>query len=192
MRLAPTAVVVVIMSQFATEAPGRDLALSDPGQSRVWMSAVPAWWSPQCSGAGATTVEQVEIILAAGAVICDDAGRVLLVQRGREPQRGRWSVPGGKVEPGETLEQAAAREALEETGLRVRIGVVLWWLPIRAGDGRVYEVHDFVATVTGGTLIPGDDAADALWVGRTELATLPLTTDLAIYLACAGLPCPGT
>jgi 8-oxo-dGTP diphosphatase len=71
-------------------------------------------------------VGQVETILAASAVICDEAGRVLLVLRGRDPQRGRWSVPGGKVEPGETLEQAATREALEETGLQVRIGPELW------------------------------------------------------------------
>ncbi|MDI3331655.1 MAG: NUDIX domain-containing protein [Micrococcus sp.] len=135
----------------------------------------------------------METILAAGTVISDDAGRVLLVLRGREPQRGRWSVPGGKVEPGETLEQAAAREALEETGLQVRIGRELWCLAIPLGDGRVvYEVHDFAATVTGGALVPGGDAADARWVGRGELATLPLTTDLAVYLAGAGFPRPGT
>jgi 8-oxo-dGTP diphosphatase len=137
-------------------------------------------------------VGEVETILAASAVICDEAGRVLLMLRGREPQRGRWSVPGGKVEPGETLEQAAAREALEETGLRVRIGQELWWLTVPVGDGRIYEVHDFAATITGGTLVPGDDAADARWVGWAELATLPLTTDLAAYLARAGLPRPGT
>lgn len=134
----------------------------------------------------------METLLAASVVICDEAGRVLLMLRGREPQRGRWSVPGGRVEPGETLEQAAAREALEETGLRVRIGQELWWLTVSADDGRIYEVHDFAATVTGGTLVPGDDAADARWVGRAELATLPLTTDLAVYLARAGLPRPGT
>ncbi|QCU76903.1 NUDIX domain-containing protein [Citricoccus sp. SGAir0253] len=134
----------------------------------------------------------METILAAGAVISDEAGRVLLVLRGREPQRGRWSVPGGRVEPGETLEQAAAREALEETGLRVRVGRELWWLRIPTGDGRAYEVHDFAATVAGGTLVPGDDADDARWVGAAALGTLPLTTDLAAYLARAGVPRPGT
>ena len=62
-------------------------------------------------------------IPAAGAVITDAAGRVLLVLRGHEPQSGRWSIPGGHVEPGETPAEAAAREALEETGLTVRIPV---------------------------------------------------------------------
>ncbi len=126
-------------------------------------------------------------MLAAGAVVRDDDGRVLLVLRARDPSRGRWSIPGGRVEPGETLEQAAAREVLEETGLRVAVGAELWQLTIPAGDGREFEVHDFAATVVDGTLIPGDDAADARWVRADELAALPLTADLATYLARAGI-----
>jgi 8-oxo-dGTP diphosphatase len=141
---------------------------------------------------GPVTVERVETILAAGAVVSDEAGRVLLVLRGRAPQRGRWSVPGGRVEPGENLERAAAREVLEETGLRVRIDRELWWLRIPTGDGRVYEVHDFAATVIGGALVPGGDADDARWAGRAELMTLPLTQDLAVRLARVGLPRSGT
>ena len=63
-----------------------------------------------------------EPIACVGAVVVDDAGRYLLVRRGREPSKGLWSIPGGKVEPGESDEQATAREVLEETGLPVTVG----------------------------------------------------------------------
>jgi 8-oxo-dGTP diphosphatase len=129
----------------------------------------------------------MDVVPAAGVVIRDDDGRVLLVLRARDPERDRWSVPGGRVEPGESLTEAAAREAYEETGLRVAIGPELWHVTIPIGDGRVFEVHDFAATVVGGVLTPGDDAADARWVRPDELGTLPLTADLAVYLARAGI-----
>jgi 8-oxo-dGTP diphosphatase len=124
-------------------------------------------------------------ILGASVVIVVD-GAILLVQRGHEPQLGRWSVPGGRVEPGETFAQAAAREAYEETGLEVRIGAELWSLLIPAGD-VTYEVHDFEATVTGGTLRAGDDAADVRWIPFSELDRLPLTDDLLGYLSRGGI-----
>jgi acetyl-CoA carboxylase carboxyl transferase subunit beta len=125
------------------------------------------------------------LILGASAVIVAD-GAILLVQRGHEPQLGRWSVPGGKLEPGETLAETAAREAYEETGLEVRIGAELWSLTIPAGDVS-FEVHDFAATVTGGTLRAGDDAADARWVPFAELDLLPLTDGLMGYLIRGGI-----
>jgi acetyl-CoA carboxylase carboxyl transferase subunit beta len=127
----------------------------------------------------------VDHILGAGVVIVTD-GAILLVQRGHEPQLGRWSVPGGHVEPGETLRQAAAREACEETGLEVRVGAELWNLEIADGD-RTFEVHDFAATVIGGTLRAGDDAADVRWVPFDELDLLPLTDGLLGYLARGGI-----
>ncbi len=75
----------------------------------------------------------MERVLAASAVITDSHGRVLLALRGTEPEKGRWSVPGGSVEPGGTLAEAAAREAFEETGLLVEIGRELWMVEIPTG-----------------------------------------------------------
>ena len=103
----------------------------------------------------------------------DAAGRLLLVQRGRAPSMGLWSVPGGRVEPGETPAQAAAREVREETGLDVRIGALLATVDI--GE---FVVHDFAADVVGGELRAGDDAADVRWCTFEEAALLPLTPGL--------------
>ncbi|WP_438855802.1 NUDIX hydrolase [Agromyces sp. M3QZ16-3] len=132
----------------------------------------------------------MEIVPAAGAVITDDDGRVLLVRRGAPPQRGRWSVPGGRLEPGESFADAAAREVLEETGLRVAVGRELWRLRLPAGDAREFDVHDFAATVVGGALAAGDDAADARWFAPDEVHRLRVTTHLVEYLRRAGVVAP--
>ena len=132
----------------------------------------------------------MDVVLAASAVITDADGRVLLVKRGRDPQRGRWSVPGGRVEPGESLGAAAAREAFEETGLQVEVGRELWTVRVPTGDGREFEVHDFAATATGGVLRHGDDADDARWVASDGLHTLPLTIHLVEHLRRAGIVPP--
>lgn len=129
-------------------------------------------------------------VLAASAVITDQTGRVLLVLRGTEPEQGCWSVPGGSADPGETLPETAAREAFEETGLHVTIGRELWTVTIPRSDGRTFEVHDFAATVTGGTLTAGDDADDVRWFTPAELDEVPLTSDLRGYLARAGIVSP--
>lgn len=129
---------------------------------------------------------ELEVVLAVGVVITDGEGRVVLVKRGKEPQRGRWSVPGGSVEAGESLVEAAAREALEETGLHVKVGPELWHLSSPTADGREFEIHDFAATVTGGELAAGDDADDARWVHVDDLDDLPLTVGLAAYLRRPG------
>src|SRR3954469_11079883 len=92
--------------------------------------------------------EETQRVVCAGAVVRDAAGRLLLVRRGREPSIGLWSLPGGRVEPGETAEQAAAREVLEETGLDVKVGSLLKMVDLPGN----YRVHDFAASVVGGEL----------------------------------------
>lgn len=112
-----------------------------------------------------------------GAVITDGTGRILLVRRGRPPGVGLWSVPGGRVEPGETDAVAVAREVREETGLAVTAGALLGSV-VRQGPEVVYDIFDYAAGVTGGELRAGDDAADARWFTVPELDALPLTPGL--------------
>lgn len=115
--------------------------------------------------------------LAAGAVMQDERGRVLLVLRAYEPEAGHWTIPGGHVEPGESLQDAARREVLEETGLDVTIGAELGVVDIPNGDETI-EAHDFAATVAGGELVAGDDAADVGWFSLDELRAMRLTSGL--------------
>jgi 8-oxo-dGTP diphosphatase len=112
-----------------------------------------------------------------GAVVHDDAGRLLLVERANDPGRGRWSIPGGRVERGETEPEALVREVAEETGLQVAAGRCLG----RVRRGR-YDIADYHAVVVGGTLRAGDDAAAVAWVSRRRLAELPLVDGLAEVL----------
>ena len=128
-----------------------------------------------------------KLIDSVGVLIRDEAGRILLVQRGHEPQAGLWTIPGGRVEPDETLEQAAAREALEETGLVVEVGAEIYRVQIPGGDDRVFDVHDFAARVLDGTPVAGDDAADIAWVGLDELAAYQVSPQLQDFLADLGL-----
>jgi ADP-ribose pyrophosphatase YjhB (NUDIX family) len=158
-----------------------------------------------------------------GAVIKDDQGRLLLIKRGHEPGAGLWSLPGGRIEPGETDAEALVREMREETGLTVQAGALLGSVrrpvpggppaaaggqdsPAAAGsqdnsaaagsqdnsaaggqDNSVLDIRDYAATVTGGTLRAGDDAADARWVAAGELASLPTTEGLVEALTSWGV-----
>ena len=151
---------------------------------------------------GAPILKRVpdSVIPCVGAVIKDDQGRLLLIKRGHEPGAGLWSVPGGRVEPGETDAEALVREMREETGLTVQAGPLLGRVrrpgqdgPAAAGgqDNIVLDIRDYAATVTGGTLCPGDDAAEARWVAVSELPWMPITEGLVEALTSWGVLRPG-
>lgn len=123
-----------------------------------------------------------EPALAASVVVRDEDGRFLLVQRGREPARGLWSVPGGKVESGEDPRSAAAREVREETGLRVQVGGVIDRATVRGSNGTVYDIHCFVARVLGGRAQAGDDADRVGWFTLDEVGALQTTPGLTDLL----------
>jgi 8-oxo-dGTP diphosphatase len=111
-------------------------------------------------------------VVGVGAVILD-GDRVLLVRRGHEPMKGEWSIPGGALELGETLEAAVRREVLEETGLEVEIRAIVEVLDkVVVENGRVryhYVLIDFLSGVQGGNLKASSDAEDARWVRHEEL-----------------------
>jgi len=109
-----------------------------------------------------------------GALVLHE-GRLLLVRRGHEPGRGLWSVPGGRVEPGETAAQACAREVLEETGLVVEVGALVGTVERPSHEGTTYVIDDLACTVVGSAeATAGDDADEVRWVSRDELDALPL------------------
>jgi len=112
-------------------------------------------------------------VVGVGVAVVDE-GRILLVKRGNEPNRGLWAVPGGKVRRGERLVDTARREALEETGLDVQVGEVVW-VGEHIDDTHHIVLVDFAARVVGGRLQPGDDAVEASWVALDEAEALDLT-----------------
>ncbi len=118
------------------------------------------------------------MVRCVGGVVFDEAGRLLAVRRGRPPGAGLWSIPGGRVEAGETDEQALVRELLEETGLRVRPGALVGRVTRPGLGDTVYEIFDYTASVIGGRLAAGDDAAEARWVTAAELRALPTSPGL--------------
>jgi 8-oxo-dGTP diphosphatase len=127
-------------------------------------------------------------VVAVGAVVVEH-GRVLLVRRGRPPQQGRWSVPGGRVEWGELLAAAVEREVLEETGIRVRCGGFVG-VAERLDDDQHFVILDFFATrLPRARREPRahGDAAEARWVALERLSELPLVEGLYEFLAANGV-----
>lgn len=101
-------------------------------------------------------------------IILEHEGRILLVKRGRDPAKGMWALPGGKVNFGEDLKTAAQREMREETGLRIEAGEVAYCVEF-IDPMFHYVIIDLRARLLGGELKPSDDATDARWFNRAEL-----------------------
>ena len=121
-------------------------------------------------------------IIGVGAVILNQQGEIVLIRRGKEPRRGEWSIPGGRLEWGETLHDGLIREVREETGLIVEIGGLIDVVDAvtrnAAGDVlRHYVLVDFVTRLIGGELSAGSDAAEARWVPSRDLAEYSLWSE---------------
>jgi ADP-ribose pyrophosphatase YjhB (NUDIX family) len=113
--------------------------------------------------------------LPAVSIALVDGERLLLVRRGRAPAQGQFAFPGGRVESGESLEQAVRRELLEETGLTAGEVCPLQTLRVaREGDGPDFELHVFRGRPTPGTPVAGDDADHAGWYTLRDMAELPV------------------
>ena len=108
-----------------------------------------------------------------GGIVRAEDGRLLLVLRGQEPAKGTWSVPGGRVHPGESDAEATAREVLEETAVAVRVGRLAGTVERDAPGGGVYVIRDYLCEPVAEAVVrAGDDAADAAWFTVEELREL--------------------
>ena len=125
-------------------------------------------------------------MVAVGLVARDRAGRLLLVERGQPPHKGHWSLPGGRVEGGETVAAAATRELAEETGLEAAVGEIAGVVE-RIGEGFHYLIVDLWAELADGAApVAAGDAADARLVELDQLPGYPLSPGLAGFLAGIG------
>ena len=125
--------------------------------------------------------------IAVGAVVVRD-DCLLVIRRGHGPGAGEWSVPGGRVEAGETLHEAVVRETWEETGLEVVVERFLGWVE-RLGDDHHFVILDFVVGLLDAeaTAVAGDDAAEAAWVPLHELSEIRLVAGLHEFLTDHGV-----
>jgi len=117
-------------------------------------------------------------VVGVGAIVVND-GAVLLVKRGRPPHEGEWAIPGGRLQWGESLKQGAEREILEETGITIEAGEVIYHFEhIVPAEGDGPEFHYVVLDLEGhyisGEPLAADDAADACWVALDDLASVNL------------------
>jgi 8-oxo-dGTP diphosphatase len=116
-------------------------------------------------------------IRCVGGIAFDADGRLLLIRRANDPGSGQWSLPGGRVEPGESDETAVVRELREETGLDVIPGT--WIGTVTRGP---FEIHDYACEITGGVLTAGDDATEARWSDAADLSALEAAGELVDLL----------
>ncbi len=124
--------------------------------------------------------------VAIGAVVIRNK-QILLVKRKKEPGRGLWAIPGGSVQIGETLQEAAEREVLEETGLVVKAKQPIYLFDYIERDERNqvrfhYVIIDLEADLTGGRLCAADDALDARWFSPEEIRDTPITENTRRFL----------
>ncbi|MEP1144871.1 MAG: NUDIX hydrolase [Henriciella sp.] len=143
--------------------------------------------------APAKPVKDLKPVPAVG-IVCFRGDEVLLIRRGTPPKQGEWSLPGGRVEPGEPVRDAALRELMEETAVEARliglVDVVDAIFENRTGDliTRHYVLIDYVAEWVSGTPVAGDDAADAQFFHLSDLASLQMWDEtLRVIDAAASL-----
>jgi 8-oxo-dGTP diphosphatase len=134
---------------------------------------------PENSGGG-------PVVAVGGVAVVE--GSLLLVQRATHPQAGRWTIPGGHVEPGESLASAVEREMLEETGLRVACGAFLGWVE-RMGPGYHFVILDFTVAVPDGAAPPvaGGDAGAVAWVSLADVPAMSLVDGVEEFLRTHGV-----
>lgn len=129
------------------------------------------------------TVYPERPVIAVAGVIFNDEGKVVLIERGAEPRKGEWSIPGGSVELGERLEEALKREIEEESNLKVKPGPIVSRIERIEYDsiGKIkyhYVILDYVCRYIKGDLTAGSDAAKAKWVSINDIENIPLTDEL--------------
>lgn len=135
-----------------------------------------------------TTRATEPLIDCVGAIVRDDAGRLLLVRRANAPAQGLWSIPGGRVEAGESAHDAVLRELAEETGLHGKVQREVGTVERAAPGGGTYVIRDFLVRVDGAQMpVAGDDAADAAWFTPDDLDTLETSPGLVEALQGWGL-----
>jgi len=124
-------------------------------------------------------------VAVGGVVLCTEGeAQVVLVKRGRAPAKGAWTLPGGRVLPGESLRVAVARELAEETGLDVEVGPLIEVVEVFRAPYH-YVIHDHLCALVGGELRAGDDAEEAVWVPVAEMHERGVTAAVKRIVGCA-------
>lgn len=115
--------------------------------------------------------------IAVGAVVFNSAGDVLLVKRKNEPSKNKWTIPGGRIQAGETLDQAVEREIFEETALKIKAGNIIYTFELieKNDDGKIkfhYIIIDLEADYISGEPRADDDALETGWISKKTYSTL--------------------